>query len=73
MLKTVLINAPVLGFYNPTADTKIIVDASPQGLGVIFTQKKQDGTYKPTGYGLRALTDTESRYSQTEHEALPGI
>lgn len=51
----------VLVFYDPTADTNITVDESPQKLGAILTQQQQDGLSKPT-----ALTDIESRYSQTE-------
>ena len=45
--------------------TKVFVDASPTGLGAILMQ---DG--KVISYGSRALTDVESRYSQTEREML---
>lgn len=43
---------------------------SPVGLGAILSQKQQDGSFKPIAYGSRALTDTKTRYSQTEREAL---
>lgn len=43
----------------------MIVDASPLGLGALFTQ---DG--KVISYGSRALNDVETRYSKTEREAL---
>ena len=38
----------------------------------ILTQKQQ-GEFKPIAYGSRALTETESGYSQTEREALAVI
>ena len=71
-LKALLTDAPVLAFYDPNAETNILVDASPYGLGAILTQKQQ-GEFKPIAYGSRALTETESRYSQTEREALAVI
>ena len=68
-LKQKLTNAPTLTFYNPEADTKLYVDAS-LGLGAILAQKQKDNSYQPIAYGARSLTPTESRYSQTEREAL---
>ena len=50
--------------------TELVVDASPRGLGAILTQKT-DGEISIIEYGSRALTDAESRYSQTEREVLP--
>ena len=47
----------------------MVVDASHIGLGAILTQVKGD-EIKVVGYASRRLTDTESRYSQTEREAL---
>jgi len=69
-LKNQFSPSTVMAFYNPTADTKLIVDAGPVGLGAILSQEPADGTYKPIAYGSRALTDIEQRYSQTEKEAL---
>jgi hypothetical protein len=43
----------------------LIVDASPVGLAALLTQEG-----KIIAYSSRALTDVESRYSQTEKEAL---
>ena len=53
-------------YYQPNADTKVIVDASPVGLGAILTQKQEDGKFKPVAYASHALSPTEQRYSQTE-------
>ena len=69
-LKDALIQAETMAFYNPSAETRITVDASPVGLGAILSQQQEDGAYKPIYYGSRSLTDVESRYSQTEREAL---
>ena len=68
-LKQALQNPKYLAYYNPSAETKIIVDASPVGLGAILTQH-QDGEKRIIAYGSRSLTDVETRYSQTEREAL---
>jgi len=57
-------------FYNPNATTHLVVDASPLGLGGILSQEQTDGSFKPITYGSRSLSDTETRYSQTEREAL---
>ena len=46
-LKQKLTNAPTLTFYNPEADTKLYVDASPCGLGAILAQKQKDNSYQP--------------------------
>ena len=71
-LKTLLTNAPVLAFYDPNAETNILVDASPHGIGAILTQTQQ-GEFKPIAYGSRGLTETESRHIQTERETLAVI
>ena len=59
-----------MAYYNPEAETNVIVDASPFGLGAILSQKQKDSNYKPIAYGSRAHTPVEQRYSQTEREAL---
>lgn len=70
-LKTALINSPVMAYFDISKETQILVDASPVGLCAILTQRAP-GTNKSQiiAYASRALTDTETRYSQTEKEAL---
>ena len=68
-LKTQLSNASILGYYDPTAQTLVITDASPVGLGAVLAQKHGDD-YRVIMYASRSLTDVERRYSQTEKEAL---
>ena len=58
-----------MAYYNPSAETHLIVDASPCGLGAILNQKQSNGDFRPVAYASRTLTPTERRYSQTEREA----
>ena len=69
-LKDRLCSAEVMAYYNPQAQAKLTVDASPYGLGAILSQQQADGLFRPVAYGSKALTPVESRYSQTEREAL---
>ena len=64
-LKEALVGDQVMSYFDPRRQTEIIVDASPVGLGGLLMQ---DG--KVISYASRALSDVESRYSQTEREML---
>ena len=64
-LKNSLTKSHVMSYFNPEKKTEVIVDASPTGLGALLVQ---DG--KVISYASRALSDVESRYSQTEREML---
>ncbi|MCG8113621.1 MAG: RNase H-like domain-containing protein, partial [Candidatus Thiodiazotropha taylori] len=68
-LKKCLASAGTLAYYDKNAQTQVIADASPVGLGAVLTQKQGDD-YRVISYASRSLTDTEKRYSQTEKEAL---
>lgn len=52
-------------YFNRSLQIDILVDASPVEIGAIISQNQQT-----IAYASRALTDVESRYSQTEREAL---
>ena len=69
-LKQRLTSAGVMSYYNQNAETNIIVDGSPVGLGAILNQKQSDGNVKPVAYASRTLSPVERRYSQTEREAI---
>ena len=62
-----------MGYFDPTKNTELHVDASPVGLGAILTHDQttpgKDDT-KVTAYASRSLTPIESRYSHIEKEAL---
>jgi len=63
-LKAALCGCEVMDYFDPEKETTLIVDGSPIGLGAILMQDKV------VAYGSRALTETETRYSQTERELL---
>ena len=64
-LKNELSSETVMTYFNPSLQIDILVDASPVRLGATISQNQQTITY-----ASRVLTDVESRYSQTEREAL---
>ena len=68
-LKSALANAPVLAYFDKDANTSVVTDASPVGLGAVLIQEK-DGVSRAVCYASRSLSDVERRYSQTEKEAL---
>ena len=59
----------ILTFYNPSAPTKISADASSYGPGAVLLQAS-NSTWHPVAYASRAMTATESHYTQIEKEAL---
>ena len=68
-LKKQLASAPVLAYFDKDAHTRVIADASPVGLGAVLVQDK-NGESRVVCYASRSLSGVESRYSQTEKEAL---
>ena len=69
-LKDALSEDAANAYFDIDNDTELIVDASSVGLGEILTQHDKHGRSKVIAYASRALTDVESRYSQTERETL---
>ena len=67
-LKNELARAEILGYYDKDAETRVITDASPVGLGAVLAQKQQ-GEFRVIMYASPSLTKVERRYSQKEHEA----
>ena len=67
--RNALTDDTVLRPYQIGMQTQLTVDAGPTGLGVVLTQK-QNGSWVPVTYKSRSLKDPETRYSQTEREAL---
>ena len=68
-LKNFITSYPVLAYYSPGKPTFIVTDAGPSALGAVLLQRQQ-GEMRIIEYASRALTDVETRYSQTEKEAL---
>ena len=69
-LKEQVTKPQTMAYFDDKSQTEVIVDASPIGLGAILAQEDKRGQRKIIAYASRALTDVESRYSQTEREAL---
>ena len=64
-LKQELSSETVMTYFIPKLDINIYVDASPVGLGAIMLQES-----RTVAFASRSLSDTETRYSQAEREAL---
>ena len=70
ILKESMANWQMLKYYDVNLPTELIVDASPKGVAGILVQKYDENKFNVIEYASRKLTDVESRYSQTEREAL---
>ena len=68
-LKETIAQHVTLGYFDVNAETKIVADASPVGLGAVLVQVHGD-TPRVIAFASRSLTDVERRYSQTEKEGL---
>ena len=69
-LKSSMTNLKMIHYFDVNRNTELIVDASPVGLGAVLTQKDKAGELYIVEYASRKLADPETRYSQTEREAL---
>lgn len=69
LLKNILSDGSVLGYFNPEDEIVLIVDASPVGLGAVLVQlsKKEE---RVISFASKSLSEVEQRYYQTEREAL---
>ena len=64
-IKEILITAPVLYYFDPSARSMIQADASQYSLGACLLQRG-----KPVAYASRSLTPAECNYAQIEKELL---
>ena len=70
-LKFALTQSPVMGFFDLSKDAFVTVDASPVGFSAILSQCESGSDYhRAIVYASRSMSAAESRYSQTEKEAL---
>ena len=68
--KNLIINAPVLQYFNLNQPVTLQVDASDCGLSGALLQPNDDQKLQPVAYTSCSLNQTESRYSQIEKECL---
>ena len=69
-LKKAISEGTTLDYFDIKKSTELVVDASPIGLCGILAQFDKDGKKHIIQFASRSLTPVESRYSQTEREAL---
>ena len=48
-----------MAFYKPDVEARVIVDASPVGVGAILADKQDDGGWRPVSYGSHALNNVQ--------------
>ena len=65
-------SAETLGYFDKNAQTKVIADASPVGLGAVLVQQPGE-ELRVISYASCSLSNTEHRYSKTEKEALATV
>lgn len=68
-LKKEILSDRVLVPYNPQEPVQLACDASPVGIGAVFSHII-DGQERPIAFASRALTAAERNYSQLDREAL---
>ena len=56
MLKQACMDSLILAFADYTKDFLLETDALKEGLGVVLSQKQEDGQFHPVAYGSWALT-----------------
>ena len=64
-----LVKPPVLAHFDPALPVVLACDAGPVGVGCVLSQVTRDGE-RPIAFYSRSLSDAETRYSQTDREAL---
>ena len=64
-VKQLIVESPVLKYFDPKADTGLQCDASDKGLGACLIQDGQ-----PVGYASRVMTSAEIKYAQSEKKLL---
>lgn len=69
-LKELVTSTEVMSHFSVDLPSKVVTDASPQGLGAMLLQQQTNKDWKVVTYVSRACTGVETRYSQTEREAL---
>ena len=68
-LQLLVTDSPVLKYFDLNLPTKVSVDASKAGLGVVLLQLHRDD-WHPVAYASRAMSKSEINYSQIERETL---
>ena len=70
LLKEKIQSMPVLVFPDFDKPFLLEMDESKEGLGVVLSQKQDDGCYHPMAFGSRTLTLSEQNYHSSKLEFL---
>ena len=70
VLKGKVQSLPVLVFPDFDKPFLLETDASKEGLGVVLSQKQNDGQYHPVTFGSHSLTPSEKNYHSSKLEFL---
>ena len=70
LLKEKIQSMPVLVFCNFDKPFLLETDASKEGLGVVLSQKQDDGCYHPVAFGSRTLMPSKQNYHSSNLEFL---
>ena len=70
VLKEKISSAPVLVFPDFDKPFLLKTDASKEGLGVVLSQKQDDGCYHPVAFGSRTLMPSKQNYHSSKLEFL---
>jgi len=69
-LRTKLTTAPLLGYFDPLAPTKIDTDASKSVSSGILSRQCQDGKWRQVAYRSKKMSDAECNYDIHDKELL---
>ena len=67
-IKEILAKDDSLAHFDPSVHCKLIVDASPVGLGAILVHRYDSGIERPISFASKRLSKAEMKYSQIEKE-----
>ena len=69
-LKLKCMQAPILAFADFHKPFLLETDASSDGLGMVLSQKQEDGKYHPVAYASQTLKGSKSKYHSSKLEFL---
>ncbi|XP_058810989.1 uncharacterized protein K02A2.6-like [Topomyia yanbarensis] len=74
LLKESIVNCTIsLGYFCEKDKTVLYTDASPNALGAVLVQIDNKGSPRIISFASKALTSTEKKYAQNQHEALGAV
>ena len=69
-VKELLCEDTVLAHFDPSMTLGVSCDASNVGIGAVLFHRYPDGSERPIANASKTLTSSQTRYSQTQKEAL---